>query len=133
MASLTGFLRKLPAWIFTGAVTLGILYLTLVPRPLPPMKLPLFPHFDKVAHALMFGLMVLAMLFDYSRKGGTAMLRFAILSVVVSVSFGSLIEVLQSGMGLGRSGDWYDLLADAGGALIFSAFAPVMGKWFGKS
>ncbi|MDE7154371.1 MAG: VanZ family protein [Muribaculaceae bacterium] len=130
MASFTSLMRKFPAWIFTGAVTLGILYLTLVPRPLPPMRLPLFPHFDKVAHALMFGLMVLAMLFDYSRKGGTSIYRFAIISVMVSVAFGALIEILQSNMGLGRSGDWYDLLADAGGALIFSAFAPLMGRWF---
>ena len=120
----------MPPWIFTVAVIIAILDLTLVPRPLPPMKILLFPHADKVIHALMFGAVVVAMILDYVRKGGTRLLRFTLFSLATSVAIGGIIELLQSCMGMGRSGDWYDFMADAAGAVLCAFSAPLIAKFF---
>ena len=120
----------MPPWIFTVAVIIAILYLTLVPRPLPPMKILLFPHADKVIHALRFGAVVVAMILDYVRKSGTRLLRFTLFSLATSVAIGGIIELLQSSMGMGRSGDWYDFMADAAGAVLCAFSAPLIAKFF---
>lgn len=78
----------------------------------------------------MFGAVVIAMVIDYARKGGKQILRFTILSACISISFGGIVELLQANMGMGRSGDWYDLLADAGGALICAGIAPFIARIF---
>ena len=50
---LTKFLISLPPCIFSVVCIIAVLYLTLVPRPLPDMDIPLFPGADKVVHAIM--------------------------------------------------------------------------------
>ncbi len=130
MRSLRKIIEVLPPWVFTAAVLLAILYLTLVPRPLPPMKILMFPHSDKVVHALMFGAVVVAMILDYVRKGGTHLLRFTLFSLATSVAIGGIIELLQSCMGMGRSGDWYDFMADAAGAALCAFSAPLIARFF---
>ncbi|MDE7114969.1 MAG: VanZ family protein, partial [Muribaculaceae bacterium] len=96
-----------------------ILWLTLVPRPLGDMKPELFPGADKVVHAIMFGGLALMILTDCSRSRGWH--RLSLLSVItaaaVSTLFGIVIELLQREMDLGRSYDFYDILADAAGAV----------------
>ena len=47
---LTKFLISLPPCIFSVVCIIAVLYLTLVPRPLPDMDIPLFPGADKVVH-----------------------------------------------------------------------------------
>lgn len=130
MKGFINFLRRLPAWSFTVVVVLAILYLTLVPRPLPPIKVLMFPHADKVIHALMFGAVVLAIVLDYTRKGGTNVMKFTIIGLITGIFFGGMVEVLQATMNMGRSGDWYDLLADIGGALICAGIAPFAARIF---
>ena len=86
--------KKYPHFLLSGLVTLGVLYFTLMPRPLGGLRVPLFVGADKVIHFIMLGWIF-----------------------VLSTVFGGLIELAQSGMNMGRSGDWFDLIADAGGAL----------------
>ena len=112
-------IEKLPSWLLTAVTVAAILWLTLVPRPLGDMKPELFPGADKVVHAIMFGGLALMILTDCSRSRGGH--RLSVLSVIMAASistlFGIVIELLQREMDLGRSYDFYDMLADAAGAV----------------
>lgn len=119
-------LTKVPSWGLTAAVTAAILYLTLVPRPLPDNDLMLIQGMDKIAHAMMFGILTLVMALDYARRfnGFTAIApRKLMIFASISTVFGGSIEIAQLSMGLGRGGDIADLLADMAGILIFTFIA----------
>ncbi len=61
-------LQRWPSWILTIVVSLAILYLTLMPQPLPDDTPKLFPGADKVVHALMFGGLTFVILLDTQRR-----------------------------------------------------------------
>lgn len=133
---LHNYLTRLYPGIFSLAVFIAILWLTLAPHPLPETEILLFPHFDKVVHALMFGGQVFALFFDRalwqlrkndneSRYIGCENLWVA-LSVVV---FGGCIELLQTFMALGRGGDVFDFLADIIGVVVFIFVSPKIVDW----
>lgn len=96
----------------------------------------MFPGADKLAHAIMFGAFSVSLLLDWQRKHyWEAVDR---LKMIICASFsallGCLIEYLQSAMDLGRSFEWEDIVADIGGAYIFSYLYVVSQKfWFQKS
>lgn len=48
---------------------------------------------------------------------------------MISTLAGGAIELLQGAMQLGRGADWYDLLADAVGALVAFFIAPPAIAW----
>ena len=54
-------------WIATALVLLLILYLTLVPRPLPNTNIEI-PGLDKLAHAIMFGVLAFVTSIDMARR-----------------------------------------------------------------
>ncbi len=114
---------KLPPWLLTGVTTAAILWLTLAPRPLGDMKPELFPGADKVAHAIMFGGLALMIYVDKSRSTGWSSLHaaFVVVAMLAVIIFGTIIEFVQGGMGMGRSFDIYDILADAAGAISVAA------------
>lgn len=97
----------------------AILYLTLVPRPLPDNDIEV-PGLDKVVHAVMFGALAFVAVVDLARRGrgeyAPVSRRSCLYVAAASAATGGLIEVLQMAMGAGRSGDWLDFLADAVGA-----------------
>lgn len=112
---------RLPLFLLTGISVAATLLLTLMPGDAAP-DIPLFPHADKVAHFLMFGSVACAALWDWGRRAGCITRRLW-LAVALTVSlFGGLIELAQSAMPYGRSGDWADWLADMVGAF----FLPLM-------
>ncbi|MCH5240384.1 MAG: VanZ family protein [Muribaculaceae bacterium] len=115
------FLSACPPWIFSLIVAVSILWLTLAPKPLgeePPM---LFPGADKLAHALMFGGFAVMLMLDRQRKNHwrPISLPFALLSIIAASFFGIIIEFLQASMGLGRSFEAVDVVADIIGAFLF--------------
>ncbi len=126
------FLERLPAWLFSALVVAAILWLTLAREPLPETSLPLFPGFDKVGHACMFGGLYFALSVDLrlhrasrghkeTRRGGALA---ALLLAGLCVAFGGAIELLQEAMGQGRSADWLDFAADAAGVLLSVGVTP---------
>lgn len=117
------FIRR---WWPSGIVVAVIIYATLFPDPTGPVTLPLFPGFDKLIHAIMFGGLAGALAFDYERSepGHRLGLRKMALFCLASVAAGGVIEVLQGLMGLGRGADWLDFGADAVGALVAYFTAP---------
>ena len=106
-------------WVATALIMFAILYLTLVPRPLPDNDIEV-PGLDKVVHAVMFGALAFVAVVDLTRRGRgeyAPVSRRSLLCVAAaSAATGGLIEELQMAMGAGRSGDWLDFLADAVGA-----------------
>lgn len=111
----------IPRYLPSVLVVLAILYLTLVPKPLPDTDMKLFPHADKVVHAIMFGGAYLCFYIDTRKCVGRITGKRIFFLMAVTVLFGGLIEILQDAMGLGRGGDWLDFLADAAGVCL-SAF-----------
>ena len=98
-----------------------VLVLTLTPA----ADMPITPvwellSFDTAAHAGVF--VVLAGLSWFSLRRQTRwplLARYAgAVTLLASILFGGLIEVLQHTMHLGRHGDWTDLLSDAIGAAL---------------
>ena len=78
------------------------------------------PFFDKVIHVGLFA--VCSLLLFRARmhhKSAKSANRLLIIQVIFSMLiFGTLIEIAQSTMGLGREGSIYDLLADFIGSLV---------------
>lgn len=111
-------LDRIPRFLTSAVVTAGVLYLTLVPRPFGSVRIPLFEGADKVVHFMMFFAMAFAYHFDF-RRGKKPVDEARLMGwIFVSLSaFGGLIELAQWKMRMGRSGDWYDLLADIAGAV----------------
>lgn len=116
------FLLRLPPWSLTAAAAAVILYLTLFPDPVPDTGVEI-PGLDKVVHALMFGGLTMAMAVDYARRGrviGSVSPSRLFLFALFSFVFGGGVEILQAVMDAGRSGDLWDLSADAAGAALFA-------------
>lgn len=111
-------LDRIPRFLTSAVVTAGVLYLTLAPRPFASVRIPLFEGADKVVHFMMFFAMAFAYHFDF-RRGKKPVDEARLMGwIFVSLSaFGGLIELAQWKMRMGRSGDWYDLLADIAGAV----------------
>lgn len=111
-------LDRIPRFLTSAVVTAGVLYLTLAPRPFGSVRIPLFEGADKVVHFMMFFAMAFAYHFDF-RRGKKPVDEACLMGwIFVSLSaFGGLIELAQWKMRMGRSGDWYDLLADIAGAV----------------
>lgn len=111
-------LDRIPRFLTSAVVTAGVLYLTLAPRPFGSVRIPLFEGADKVVHFMMFLAMAFAYHFDF-RRGRKPVDEARLMGwIFVSLSaFGGLIELAQWKMRMGRSGDWYDLLADIAGAV----------------
>lgn len=118
-----GFVRRWWPSMLTLAV---ILYATLYPDPAWPDNAPVIPHLDKIIHAVMFGGFAGALAFDYARKKPRRRpgLLVMLWCCLVSLALGGIIEVLQTAMGLGRSAEGLDMLADAVGVAVAFVSAP---------
>ena len=110
-------------WIATALVLLFIFYLTLVPRPLPDTNIEI-PGLDKLAHAIMFGVLAFVTSIDMARRNRNdirTLSNSTIIYISLIVAFvGLLIEILQQLMQLGRGGDLLDFIADIIGIIIAS-------------
>lgn len=128
------YLTRLYPGILSVIVFAAILWLTLAPQPLPDTEISLFEHADKVVHALMFGGMVFAMVFDVrlwcyrQRKVCDDKKTVLMISIVVSI-YGGVVELLQTAMCLGRGGDIVDFFADIIGVVMSVYLSPRVVAW----
>lgn len=78
-----------------------------------------WPYMDKVVHFLMyFGLSAVASFgYIYGEKGRVIILKLIIFAFALPILYGGLIEIIQEKYFEGRTGDWFDFLADALGSL----------------
>ena len=90
--------------------------------------IPLFPGADKLIHAIMMGGLAAAAMFDYKRTVVTRGVRLPIRVIgtiaVATAIFSIIDEIVQGEMDLGRTCDFYDILADWGGITIAALMAP---------
>lgn len=120
----TDFLKrivsKLPGGTLPVVCACAILWLTLAPEPIGEEEIVLFPGADKLVHAIMFGGFALTLLIDLERKNGWKSLNDSTVwgAVWYSAAFGLLVECAQLLMGMGRSFEWTDFLADFAGAIV---------------
>ena len=98
--------RPIRVAVFLAAVAV-ILYLTLAPNEDVPGSGMIW---DKAAHSIAFGLLTVVGLLMSTHR------RLVVAGAVLGL--GIAIEVAQSLMPFGRSGDWRDALGDAVGVAI---------------
>lgn len=94
---------------------------------MPPQdfpKIPLFNGADKVVHFLMY--FIFSLLFCWAIKTESNYLRL-LLIIPVTIGWGIFMEIMQLEMHLGRSFDFFDILANSigvgFGVLIYVLFA----------
>lgn len=133
MEKFSNFLTRLPAYCLSILCSIIILYLTLVPNPLPDNRLQLIPGMDKIVHAIMFGGFVLCLGVDYRRKHPFSKLsvKKMISYICFGIFFGAIVELLQYYMNVGRGGDYLDLASDAIGCIIFGFLIIPVNRWLG--
>ena len=77
---------------------------------------------DKVVHLLMYATFAFLCLWGYRKQfvsnGLTYQKKALLLAVVISIFYGGLTEMLQEYLVPGRTGDWFDFLADSIGNLL---------------
>ena len=108
---------------------IAILILTGIPGSLLPSVKPVI-GLDKVVHILMYATFAFLCLWGYRKQfitNGIAYRKRAIwLAIIISIAYGGLTEIIQETIVPGRTGDWFDFLADSIGtgigALVFYLF-----------
>jgi VanZ family protein len=102
---------------FSILVALIILYLSLASAHTFD-KVPEFniPYFDKVVHfGMYFGLMLMITI---ENRKSIKSIKQLFITGFIPLSYGILIEILQSAITMTRNGSFYDALADYAGILI---------------
>lgn len=114
---------KIPYWVPSFITVALICWLTLAPRPLGDVEVPLFPGADKIAHGVMFGFLVIILLIDICRARKWGSISLPVVSVVAlgCAAFGVGIEFIQQHMQAGRSLEAWDMVADVTGAITCAA------------
>lgn len=82
---------------------------------LPPQdfpKIPVFEGFDKVVHFMMY--FILSLLLSWAVKTEQKYMRLFLI-IPVTIGWGIFMEIMQYEMHLGRSFDFYDILANSTG------------------
>lgn len=76
--------------------------------------------FDKFVHAFMFGVLAMTLLVALKRQSRFQLLRkrAIIISLVCSIAYGVLIELLQYFLSTGRSAEFQDLIANTVGSVL---------------
>lgn len=110
-------------YLYTWLALVVIVSVTLMPMPEVAQDAGRIPHFDKVVHFVMFGVLATLWWWEYAVSRGLPKMPWrALVWICCSVSaIGALVEVCQHLLGMGRSGDLYDWIADTAGAIIIPA------------
>lgn len=119
MERLRKLIGKVPTGLLSGLTVAAILWLTLAPHPTGDLEIPLFPGADKVVHVVMFGFLAIMVLLETMKHKDWRPLSLPLVGVIsiACALFGIGIEVVQRLMGLGRSFEVLDILADSAGAV----------------
>jgi VanZ family protein len=77
------------------------------------------PNFDKIVHLGMYFCFSFVLIFDISKhKPDFSKLKIYSISVLVALSYGGLLEIIQGTLTKSRSADIFDFLFNIAGALI---------------
>ena len=131
MESFRKLMGKVPTGLLSGLTLALILWLTLAPHPTGELELPLFPGADKIVHALMFGFLTLMVLLETMKHKGWAQLSLVSIGLIAFAValLGIGIEFAQRAMGMGRSLEILDMLADSAGAMLAGGVWAAIQEW----
>ncbi|MDE7124948.1 MAG: VanZ family protein [Muribaculaceae bacterium] len=102
-----------------------VLSLTCLPAPEMVDRIPMFAGADKLVHAIMFGGVVAALVFDTCRRDPARLTSQRLIVYLLSaVMLGGITELIQATAAISRSGDIYDFIADCFGAIVACLTAP---------
>ncbi len=77
---------------------------------------------DKIVHFILFGLLAFLLLWGYRKKtvseNTLCLKKRFILTLIISIAYGGLTEILQKHVFINRYGSLYDFIADAIGCVI---------------
>lgn len=122
------FLYRIPAYLPTAIVLLLLFYFTLVPQPLPPIKVPML-NADKLVHLVMMWGVSGTIMFDYKRRERQRMLPLSVKLYIMlgTIALGSLIELAQGTDFINRGCDIWDGVANAVGCVVsFFVTPPIL-------
>lgn len=94
---------------------------------MPGNNLPNAPflNFDKLVHVGIFAVLAIAWMFPFYKEKSLPYLAYTSLALIV---YGVIIELVQHNFIYGRSGDFWDALADAFGVVISFVFFILLKK-----
>lgn len=96
----------------------------------PPPQLDLLT-FDALAHAFLFGVLILLILLGFHRDPGLTLTKLGIVGVLLlTVAFGVVIELLQGAMSFGRSPEISDVLSNGIGSFLGLLLWPLVVRRF---
>ena len=104
---------------FLAVYVMALLVITLAPLPAGGEYVEAVPGLDKLIHVVLFGGLASVLMWNAVRQGRT---RVFIKVVGLTIAAAGLIELMQDPLPY-RSGDIWDFLAGAVGALIGAAVA----------
>jgi len=107
--------------VFTLLIAAGIFVLSIIPPDIAgQQKSMLFPGFDKIIHAIMYGTLTFFALNEYRIRLKPAFLTLLLILLSVWV-YSILMELIQFFFINSRSGDFLDALANLAGILFVTA------------
>ena len=122
-------MRLIRGYWKTIVVCIGILYVSLVRD--PGISLPTFVGADKWVHGLMYAILGAMACWDSIRmelKGW----RLGLISIVLPIVYGGVIEVIQEQWFAPRSGEWMDWGADCIGVIIGATAIMISKRLYNK-
>ncbi len=99
-----------------------------------PRNIRLFPHFDKVVHFLMYFTLAFIFMLEYYIHHHKTISKISKI-LILPLFYGGLMELLQLLITANRSGEWWDMLANACGiitayfAVLLFRNSPLVHKW----
>ena len=85
-------------------------------------------QFDKLVHVIMYAVLSLLLFLPFGKQFLDIEKRFRIrlILILVSVSYGGLMEILQENIFINRGGNLIDFTANTVGAILGVLFAPLL-------
>lgn len=116
------FINKIPSGLLSLITFVVIIYVSLDNNPFEINQVQLFEGADKIIHALMYGFLVMVMIYESSKFLYFEEPDFIsyILLIMMSFLFSVSMELLQEIMEIGRHMDIYDIIANLRGIIIGS-------------
>ncbi|MCK4662689.1 MAG: VanZ family protein [Bacteroidales bacterium] len=83
------------------------------------------PYFDKFVHFILYFILTLLIISGFTRffKINIIKLKLSFISLIISIIYGIIIEILQKYLFIDRSFDLYDILANFSGAFLIFILA----------
>lgn len=106
-------------WVVCGVYALLVLVLSVMPAGALAQTPELFPHQDKVLHALMYGILAVLLGWALREQLHRKPLAWMLGIVAAATAYGALMEILQGQLtSIQRTCSWGDMLANLVGAVL---------------